>query len=232
MKFVKQHTHLTVTNLENRKLGKHAIRKHSILFPNSMRCLIVGPSDSGKTNCMISLLLDRNGLKYENIYIYSKSLHQPKYVCLKEIISKIPEIGFHTFSNNCDVIPPENALPNSIFIFDDVACDKQDNIRSYFCMGRHKNIDSFYLCQTYTRIPKHLIRDNCNFLCIFKQDNKNLRNIYNDNVSSDLTFQKFYDACVKCWSEDYGFLVIDKCSPLQNGRYRKGFDNFITFENI
>jgi len=31
-------------------------------------------------------------------------------------------------------------------IFDDVACEKQNNIRSDFCMGRHKNIDSFYLC--------------------------------------------------------------------------------------
>jgi len=42
-------------------------------------------------------------------------------------------------------------------------------------MGRHKNIDSFYLCQTYS--PKHLIRDNANFIIMFKQDDLNMRHI-------------------------------------------------------
>lgn len=101
---------------------------------------------------MLSLLLDPNGLKYRNIYIYSKSLHQPKYKYLEEVIQKVPEIGFYTFSNNFDVISIEQAKSNSIVIFDDVACDKQDNIRNYFCMGRHSQIDSFYLCHTYTRL--------------------------------------------------------------------------------
>lgn len=47
-------------------------------------------------------------------------------------MSSIPEIGYHLFSNNCDVIPVKQAKRNSIFIFDDVVCEKQDNIRSYF----------------------------------------------------------------------------------------------------
>ncbi|KYN23144.1 hypothetical protein ALC57_04448 [Trachymyrmex cornetzi] len=40
-----------------------------------------------------------------------------------------------TFSNNSDVVPPSEARPNSIFIFDDVVCDKQDAVREYFSMG-------------------------------------------------------------------------------------------------
>lgn len=68
----------------------------------------------------------------------------------------------YTFNNNDDVIQTDEIKPNSIMIFDDVACDKQNNIKNYFSMGRHKNVDSFYLCQTYTRIPKHLLRDNSN----------------------------------------------------------------------
>ncbi|EZA55673.1 hypothetical protein X777_04182 [Ooceraea biroi] len=35
-------------------------------------------------------------------------------------------------------------------------------MREHFSMGRHSLVDCFYLCQTYARIPKHLLRDNAN----------------------------------------------------------------------
>lgn len=233
MKFTKQHQNLNVDNSDVRSGAGNGhdanIRKHGVLLPNSIRCLIVGPSNCGKTNVMVTLLEHPNGLKFENVYIYSKSLHQPKYVYLKSLLSCVKGINLYTFSNNCDVIPPGDAKPNSVFIFDDVACDKQDNIRSYFSMGRHNAIDSFYLCQTYTRIPKHLIRDNANFLIIFKQDVMNIKNIYNNHVGSDMTFDNFLKMCSKCWKKNkYGFLVVDTESPIEDGRYRKGFDVFIT----
>src|SRR5580765_9032287 len=88
--------------------------------------------------------------------VYSKSLQLPKYRYLEYLLSSIKEIGYFTFSNNSDVIPPCEALPNSIYIFDDVACDKQDTIREYFAMGRHSSVDCFYLCQTYAKTPSIL----------------------------------------------------------------------------
>lgn len=228
MKFNKQHHQLVVQNLDKllyKEDGK--LRRHGKLLPNSIRALVVGPSNCGKTNAMLSLLLDPNGLIFSNIYLYSKSLQQPKYEFLKELISPMKEISFHAFSNNCDVIDPNEAKHNSVFIFDDIACEKQNNVRSYFCMGRHNDVDSFYLCQTYTRIPKHLIRDNANFLIIFKQDDMNLKHIYNDHVNADMSFENFRDVCGACWKDDYGFIVVDKDSTFHNGRYRKGFDTFI-----
>lgn len=228
MKFVKQQQDLAVQNLDGIlcKSGDK-MQKHGKLLPSSIRALVVGPSSCGKTNAMLSLLLAPNGLTFGNIYIYSKSLHQPKYEFLSSLISPMKEIGFYTFSNNCDVIDPSKAKSNSVFIFDDIACDKQNNVRSYFCMGRHRDIDSFYLCQTYTHIPKHLIRDNTNFLIVFKQDDLNLKHIYSDHVNTDMSFEDFREACAMCWQDDYGFLVVDKDRPMQNGRYRKGFDTFI-----
>jgi hypothetical protein len=113
-------------------------------------------------------------------------------------------------------------------IFDDVMCDKQNHIKAYFCMGRHRGVDCFYLAQTYTRVPKHLIRDNTNLLVLFRQDETNLRHIYNDfGVGCDMKFEQFRDLCTKCWSEKYGFVVIDMDSDVNKGRYRKGFDQFI-----
>ena len=84
----------------------------------------------------------------------------------------------------------------------------------------------FYLCQTYSKIPKQLIRDNANFIILFKQDDMNLKHIYNNHVGSDINFQEFKDMCNTCWADKYGFLVIDKQSSLNNGRYRCKFDKF------
>lgn len=229
MEVVKQATKLPVKNVEHCFTQEKKVSpKHSELLPNTIRCIICGPSNCGKTNVVISLLENSNGLKFENIYIYSKSLHQSKYQYLEKVLRPIKGLGFFTYSNNASVIPPEKARANSIIIFDDVICDKQNNIKLYFSMGRHMTIDCFYLSQSYTRIPKHLIRDNANFIILFKQDDLNLKHIYNDcNVSSDMSFTEFKKMADFCWVKRYSFLVIDKDSEINNGRYRKGFDEFI-----
>jgi hypothetical protein len=147
------------------------------------------------------------------------------------VLEPIKEIGYYTFNNSNDtILDPSEAKQNSIFIFDDVICEQQDPIRAYFSMGRHKNISSFYLAQTYSRIPKQLIRDNANFLILFKQDKTNLRHVYHDHVSPDVTFDQFLDMCSKSWKEKHGFLVVDKDTDIDKGRYRKGFDNYIKLE--
>ena len=78
----------------------------------------------GKTNVLISLLKSPHGVRFENVYVYSKSLQQSKYRYLERLLGSMEDIGYYTFSNNRDVVPPSEALPDSIFIFDDVACDK------------------------------------------------------------------------------------------------------------
>jgi hypothetical protein len=136
-------------------------------------------------------------------------------------------INYYEFKENDDVVHVENAKENSVFIFDDIACSNQEKIREYFSMGRHNGIDSFYLCQTYSRIPKHLIRDNANFIILFKQDDLNLKHVYNDHVGSDMSFEQFKKICGFCWQNNYDFLVIDKDSDIYRGRYRKNLDNII-----
>lgn len=214
MKFIKQAQTLPVGDHDF--LEAPVRQKHGPLLPDSIRAIICGPSNCGKTNAVISLIEDPNGLKFENVYVHSKSLNQPKYQYLKRILR--PPLRY--FEGG------EVIKPNSIMIFDDVACDKQDAMREYFSMGRHKGVDCFYLCQTYSRIPKQLIRDNANLLVLFKQDSLNLKHAYDDHVGTDMTFDKFRQMCAECWKDKYGFLVIDKDST--EGRYRKGFDCYIS----
>lgn len=185
--------------LSTTKTTTKSFRKHSILLPNNVRCIICGPSGVGKTNIIINLLEDPNGLRFENVYIYSKSLFQPKYKYLEKLLSSIDSVGCYMYSSNDEVIPIEDVKPNSVFIFDDVVTSKQKNIQTYFCMGRHKGIDLFYLTQSFAHIPKHLIRENANLIILFQQDELNLRHVYNNyGISIDMTFDKFKEICTKC----------------------------------
>lgn len=228
MQWVKQPVSLEVKNIEVKENKSRA--KHSVLLPNNIRCILCGPSNCGKTNVMISLLLHENGLKFKNVYLYSKTSFQPKYRFLKLILERVPEAKLFIFNFDDDVIHPNDALQNSVIIFDDVVCEKQINIRNYFTMGRHRDIDCFYLSQTYSKIPKQLLRDNVNFLIIFKQDEVNLKHIYDEHVSSDMDWSKFKDLCSKIWLHPYDFLIINKDCELNKGRYRQSFDTFIYFE--
>lgn len=227
MQFIKQRVSLPVKNIEEKFKILPKIKRHGPLLPSTIRCIICGPSNCGKTNVLISLLESPNGLRFENVYIFSRTLEQDKYKYLENVLKPIKGLGYYTFSSNDDVIHTSKALPNSIMIFDDVLCDKQNNIKAYFCMGRHRDVDCFYLAQTYSHIPKHLIRDNTNFLILFKQDELNLKHIFNDYaIACDMKYDNFRHMCNKIWTEKYGFVVIDLDSELSNGRYRKGFDNF------
>lgn len=228
MRIVQQKQKLIVDNFDEKVgCGLAKQQRHGPLLPASIRGLIIGPSNCGKTNAMVSLLTHPHGLRFINVYIYSKSLYQPKYEYLRQVLAPIKGLGFYTFNDNAEIMEPSNAKPNSIFIFDDVICEKQNVIRSYFSMGRHRNVDCFYLAQTYSRVPKQLVRDNANFIVLFKQDEMNLHHIYSDHVAPDVTFKEFQEMCAECWKDRYGFLTISKDDELQKGRYRKGFDSFI-----
>lgn len=58
-------------------------RKNSEYLPKSIRALIVGKSGCGKTSLLLKLLLTPGELDYNHLYVYGKSLFQPKYKILK-----------------------------------------------------------------------------------------------------------------------------------------------------
>lgn len=225
MRIVQQKAVLPITNRDFSDAPK--AHRHGPLLPSTIRAIVAGPSNCGKTNVIISLLEHPNGLRFENVYVYSKSLNQPKYEYLEKLFKPIKGIGYYPYRDSENIISPSQAKPNSIFIFDDVACENQNVIRDYFCMGRHNSVDCFYLCQTYTHIPKHLIRDNANLIILFKQDELNLKHVYSDHVNTDMSFDMFKAICRVCWNDNFGFVSIHKDSDAKNGRYRKGFDQYI-----
>lgn len=233
MRFVKQSIEIPVKNIDEFSVGDQPkTRRHSTLLPNNLRCIISGPSNCGKTNLLISLIESKHGIKFENLYLYSKTLGQDKYKYLENMLAPVKGIGYYAFNNCENVVPPNKAKRNSVFVFDDVICDKnQESVRNLFCMGRHYQTDVIYLTQTLTKLSKHLLRDNANFVILFKQDDLNLRHAYQDfNVNCDLTFDEFKKLCTECWQQRFGFVVIDLESKKNNGRYRRNFNEFLQID--
>ena len=54
-------------------------RKNNKLLPKSIRGIIIGKSNCGKTTLLMNLLLNKGFLDYNNLLVFGKSLHQPEY---------------------------------------------------------------------------------------------------------------------------------------------------------
>ncbi|KAJ8878870.1 hypothetical protein PR048_019462 [Dryococelus australis] len=183
--------------------------KHGIPLPSNIHSIISGPASCGKTCVIMPLLEHRNGLKFEN----------------RPFCQLIKGMRYFPFKNKDDLVPPNEALPNSVFIFDDVWCKLQGEIQQYFSFGRHSNVDFLNPLQSYARIPKPNWRENENMIIVFKMDNMNMQHIYNDHVLGNMTLTIFKYMCIYCWNKKkHGFLVIIPTLPLYKRRYRSGFD--------
>ena len=108
-------------------------------------------------------------------------------------------------------------------VFDDLLLEKQNKCEAYYTRGRHSIVDCFYLAQNYFKLPRQTIRENANFICLCRQDLKNVNHVYNDHVSSDMTKEEFRNVCKIAWEKPYGFNLT---SNKDNGKYRIGLDTF------
>ena len=94
-------------------------------------------------------------------------------------------------------------------------------------MEDHLNISIIYLSQNYFELDKHTIRDNCNYLIIFKVNESDIKSLYTTLTSSDFNNYKEFKTFLKeGLKEKYSFLCINKKETNLNKKYSKGFDNF------
>ena len=113
----------------------------------------------------------------------------------------------------------------NLLILDDCYLGKQNKAEAYYSRGRHNNCDTIFLSQNYFRLPRQTIRENCNFLILFKQDTRNLTHIHADHCS-EITLEEFRDFCNRVWKRKHAFVTIDLTSGMENGKFRKNLSTF------
>ena len=74
-------------------------------------------------------------------------------------------------------------------IFDDLSSDGAKIIKLCFTIGRQFGLDTLFVCQSYTSLPKNGIHDNANFLIIFRQYEMSLHNKYKKYFIVDMTLK-------------------------------------------
>ena len=99
-------------------------------------------------------------------------------------------------------------------------------VQAMFKRSRHNILSIFIISQDYYELSKKTIRCNGNIFHIFKPNIfLDVRNIYQDKASMDMTLDEFKYLTSSCWSQKYQPLTIDMTKDKYEGRYRLGINS-------
>ena len=101
-----------------------------------------------------------------------------------------------------------------------------------FKRGRHNILSIFLISQDYYELPKRTIRANGNIYHLFKSSTfLDIRNIYQDKTSIDMTLNEFKLLTSTCWNEKYQPITIDMTKDKFRARYRLGLNSIFIPES-
>ena len=138
------------------------------------------------------------------------------------------DIEIETYDNIEELKYPQEYENNSIIILDDLNQKEIDDprVQAMFKRSRHNNLSIFIISQDYYELSKKTIRCNGNIFHIFKPNNfLDVRNLYQDKASMDMTLNEFKLLTKICWSENFQPLTIDMTKDKYTGKYRLGLNN-------
>ena len=205
------------------------------------RILIIGGSESGKTNALLNLI--NNQPDIDKIYLYAKDPYEAKYQFL---INKRESIGLKHFNDPKAFLEYSNDMQDVyknidqynidkerkiLIVFDDMIADMISNkklnpiVTELFIRGRKSNIFLVFITESYFKVRKD-VRINSTHFFILKIPNKREPQQIALNHSSGIDFKDFIMIYKKCTAKQYSFLVNDATLASDNRlRFRKNLFN-------
>jgi len=222
---------LDIINIDKLKSlkGSNRYRNKSKILPiHPYNMIINGGTNTGKTNLVMNIIY--KFATFDKLWFYSKHLHQPKMVMLKEFFDKVEEKTeqqlLHTGSTIEEIVPVDD-LDSSIqnlVVFDDFVLEKDFTpITNYYIRGRHSNCSCIFLSQAYTKIPRG-IRINTHYYCFFKIPNRREVGILYGEVGYSLTKPEFIRRFKKATNDKYSFFFIDAKTKIPQLQFRRNFN--------
>lgn len=227
---------------------KPAITNGKYAPAHPFRAICAGPSSSGKTMAVISMLFgdDPNTtIMVDEIHVCTKMPDEPAYKLLKNTCQKAQDfINFqllksgqignvregiqiaHFYTDPLDLFALLDEFDEEtrrIIIFDDLELSQAGAagkaMESFFQRSRKKNCSVVFIAQTYYGCSK-FIRRNCNYKILFKPASR--REI--DAIVADTPFsrEEFAEAAEPIWAQPHGFVMIDKKNQIRQGFYPLG----------
>ena len=109
---------------------------------------------------------------------------------------------------------------------EEVRMKKYPRVHAMFKRSRHVNLSLFIKSQDYYELLMETIRANGNIYHILKPNNfLNVRNIYQDKASMDMTLDESKYLTSTCWIEKNQTLITDMTKDKYQGRYRLGLNS-------
>ena len=153
-------------------------------------------------------------------------------IVFDEIVNKkdfqISDTEIQTYESIEELKFPQEFENSNIIILDDLNQKKMDDsrVQAMFKRSRHNKLSIFIISQDYYELSKKTIRCNGNIFHIFKPNNfLDVRNIYQDKASMDMTLDEFKYLTSTCWNQKYQPLTIDMTKDKYEGRYRLGLNS-------
>ena len=185
------------------------------------RILIVGGSESGKTNTLLNLI--NNQPDIHKIYLYAKDPYEDKYQIL---IKKRESVGLKHFIDPKAFIEYSNDMHDVYENINDYNPDKENKISIVFDDMIADMIDNKKLNSIVAELFIRDVRLNTTHFFIMKIPNKReLQQIAIDR-SSNINTKVFIKIYNKCTDEPYSFLVNNTTLSLDDPlRFRKNVYN-------
>ena len=205
----------SITNENNKKHNE----KWPYIPDHLYRIIIIGGSESGKTNALINLINEQNDIY--KIYLYARDLSEPKY---ENLIKKRENVGIKHLNN-----------PNAFIECSSTVDDVYENINDYNSNRKRKILIVFddmiadiMTNRRFQAIIEDVILNSTHFLIMKINSRKELQNIA-INHYADIDYKDFMKIYRECTKEPFNFLTIDTTLPASDPlRFRKNlFDSYV-----
>ena len=204
---------MTIINFDD-IIGKKfkTITNNLFCLNHPTSCLIIGKTNSGKTNVVMNLIA-KNCI-YEKIYIYANNLDD-KYSWLKNKLKN--DVFIYINEINFDKIDKRYV---NFVIFDDLVFSNK-KISEFYCKSRKLNCTCIFIGHIYFKNIDRTLKNNIDYLIFTQLDKKELNMLYQDiNLNTSLKdFQTINNDLKR-----YEFIMIDKYNDHEFMRIRKNFD--------
>ena len=199
---------MTIINFDD-IIGKkiETITNNIFCLNHPSNCLIIGKTNSGKTNVVMNLTA-KNCI-YEKIHIYTNNIDD-KYNWLK-----------NKFKN--DVFIYLNEIDKqyvNLIIFDDLVFSNK-KVSEFYCKSRKLNSTCIFIGHRYFKNIDRTLKNNIDYLIFTQLDKKELNMIYQD-INLNITLKEFQN--INNDLKRYEFIMIDKYNEHEFMRIRKNFD--------
>ena len=202
---------MTIINFDD-IIGKkfETITNNIFCLNHPTNCLIIGKTNSGKTNVVMNLIA-KNCI-YEKIHIYSNNIDD-KYSWLKNKFKN--DVFIYLNEINFDKI---NKRYVNLIIFDDLLFTNK-KISEFYC--RSRKLNCIFIGHRYFKNIDRTLKNNTDYLIFTQLDKKELNMLYQD-INLNITLKEFQN--INNDLKRYEFIMIDKYNEHGFMRIRKNFD--------